>query len=117
MIPKRYDFKPHIAGDTFNGVQITMTLTSEGVTAPIDLTGMAIKIVFKKQDQTTVISTLEIGSGITIDDAVNGVFSIDPFVVFTTPYLYEYDMQFTYSGGNVKTYMKGFFLSKPQITT
>ena len=116
MIPKRYDFKPHIAGDTFNGITITMTLTSSGSTAPIDLTGMAIKIVFRKHGQTTVISTLEIDSGITIDDAENGVFSIDPFTVFATPYTYEYDMQFTYSGGDVKTYMKGFFEAKPQVT-
>ena len=116
MTPKRYNFKPHVAGDTFDGIQITMTLTSSGVTAPIDLTSMAIKIVFKKQDLTPVITTLEIGSGITIDDAVNGVFSVDPFTVWATPYLYEYDMQFTYGGGDVKTYMVGFFDVKPQIT-
>ena len=116
MIAKRYDFKPHIAGDTFNGITITMTLTSGAVTSAIDLTGAAIKIVFKKHSQTTVISTLSIGSGITVDDAENGIFSIDPFTVFATPGTYEYDMQITYSGGNVKTYMKGFFESKPQIT-
>lgn len=117
MIAKQYDFKPHTAGDTFNGVTITMTLTADAVTNPIDLTGVAIKIQFMKQYETTVVKTLEIGSGITIDNATAGVFSIDPFTVFTTPYTYEYDMQFTFSGGDVKTYMKGFFYSKKQITT
>lgn len=116
MIPARYDFKPQIAEDTFNGLQFTATLTTEGVTAPIDLTTVAIKIVFKKQGQTAVTSTLEIGSGITLDDAVNGVFSIDPFTVFAAPYTYDYDIEFTYASGVVKTYLKGLFTVKAQTT-
>ena len=116
MIAKRYNLTPTIAGDTFNGVQFTVTLTSGGTTAPIDLTDMGIKVVFKKQGQSTVISTLEIGSGITLDDAENGVFSIDEFTAFTTPYTYVYDMEFTYSNGTVKTYLKGNFEVLEQIT-
>lgn len=116
MIAKRYNFKPHIAGDTFNGLSFTVTLTSGAVTAPIDLTDVDIKVVFKKQGISTVVSTLEIGSGITLDDAVNGEFSIDAFTVFTTPYTYEYDMQFTYASGVVKTYLKGFFKVLEQIS-
>ena len=117
MIAKRYNFTPHMAGDTFEGIQLTLTLTSGGSTAPIDLTGAAIKIIFKKQDISTTVSTLEIGSGITIDDATGGVFSIDPFTVFAVAYLYEYDMQITFSNGDIKTYMKGFFEVIEQITT
>ena len=111
MIAKRYDFTPHNAGDTFEGITITLSQTVSAVTTPIDLTGATIKIVFKKQDQTTVISTLAIGSGITVDDAAGGVISIDPFTVFATPYTYEYDMEITFNSGTVKTYMKGFFKS------
>ncbi len=117
MIPKRYNFKPCVANDTFNGVTMTITQTSNSITTTVDLTSVAIKIVFKKQDLSPVISTLEIGSGITLDDAVNGVFSIDPFTVFSDAYTYEYDMQFTYSNGDVKTYLKGFFESKAEITS
>jgi len=117
MTPKRYDFTPHVAGDSFEGIQITMTLTSSGVTAAIDLTGAAIKIVFKKQGQSTVISTLEISTGITVDNATGGIFSIDPFTVFSVPYTYEYDMEITFSNGDIKTYMKGFFEVTAQITT
>ena len=116
MIAKRYDFTPHNAGDTFEGITLTLTQTASEVTTPIDLTGATIKIVFKKQDQTTVISTLEIGSGITVDDAEGGVISIDSFIVFATPYLYEYDMEITFNPSTIKTYMKGFFKSVGDIS-
>lgn len=116
MIAGDYNFKTHVAGDTFEGVQITLTLTSGETTSPIDLTGSTIKLQFIKVGNTAVASTLEIGSGITVDDAANGIFSIDPFTVWSDDGIYEYDVQVT-NGSTVKTYMKGEFKVTEQTTT
>lgn len=116
MIPGKYNFKPQYAEDTCNGIQVTATLTSGETTAPIDLTNIAIKMVFKKQGESTAVLTFEIGTGITLTDAENGVFTVDAFTVPTTPYTYVYDIEFTYPSTVVKTYMQGLMEVKPQIT-
>lgn len=114
MIPAIYNFKEQYAGDTFNGIQLTATLNG----SPIDLTNITIKIQFKVSIEKASVKDLIIGTGLTLVDAVNGVFKIDSFTVFTTPNItnYLYDLEFTYSSGVVKTYMKGDFPVKHQIT-
>lgn len=109
-----YNFKPQTAGDTFDGV--SMTITEDGTA--IDLTTVSeIKMVFIRKNTSTVASTLTDGNGITIDSAVDGQFSIDPFTVWTTAGEYDYDLQFTYSGGDVKTYIRGTMRVYIQVTT
>lgn len=109
-----YNFKPQVAGDTFDG--ISLTITEDGT--PIDLTTVSeIKIVFIRRNTSSAASTLTDGSGITIDDAAAGEFSIDPFTVWTTAGEYDYDLQFTYTGGDVKTYLKGTMEVYVQVTT
>ena len=108
MEPKRYDFKPHTSGNTVNGYQVTMTLTSGGTTTPIDLSTIsAIKMVFKKQGQDAVITTFELTTGLSVVDSPNGIWKVDAFTAFADPYLYQYKTEITYTSGVVKTYLVG----------
>jgi hypothetical protein len=110
-----YNFPIQQEGDTFNSVQFTCTTTSNAVTTPIDLTSVSIKMQLRKTYQSEALLTLESGSGITITDAVNGVFRIDEFINISA-YNYLYDIQFTYNSGVVKTYVKGFLEVLKEVT-
>lgn len=114
MIPAVYNIPTQYAGDTFDGFQITVTQTSSDVTIPINLDGITLACKFKKSG-TTVLDLTE-GSGITIIDAEDGVFKIDAFSIPTETGSYNYDIQFTYSDGSVKTYIRGFMKVIEQIT-
>lgn len=114
MTPATYNIPNQYAGDTFDGFQVTVTQTSNDVTTPINLTNITIACKFKK-DSSTVLDLTE-GSGITIVDAEDGIFKIDAFSVPTDAGTYNYDIQFTYSSGSVKTYMRGTMKVIQQIT-
>ena len=47
------------------------------------------------------------GVGITVEDALNGIFKIDAFIIDWTPDLYYYDVEITFLNGVVKTYIQG----------
>lgn len=113
MTPGIYNIPTQYEGDTFDGFQITITQTSEGTTTPINLLGTTITSKFK-QDGTVVLDLSE-GSGITIVDDEAGIFKIDSFTVPSTG-MYEYDIQFVYADGSVKTYLRGSMKVVDQIT-
>lgn len=93
-------------GDTYDGIQFTI-LNTEGNT-PIDLTGVSIRSQFRFGSKTGGIQKeITNGNGITIDDAVNGVFSIDSFIIDWSPDIYYFDVQITFSNGIVRTYIQG----------
>jgi len=109
---QKYNIKKQVFGDTFNGVQFTYQLNN----APIDLTAATIKIQVRKESKTgEVVKTLETGSGITITDATNGVFSIDSFVIDIPVGINYYDIQLT-TGATVKTYVEGIFEVLQDVT-
>lgn len=102
MIPAFKKIKPQLKNDTFNGVRFTLSPTT-------DLTGASIRTQFRKGSKTNPVEVdLSIGSGITVEDLVNGVFVWDEITpldwdVFT----YYYDVQITFASGDVKTYIEG----------
>tara|TARA_R110002153_G_scaffold59259_2_gene161951 strand:- start:5906 stop:6262 length:357 start_codon:yes stop_codon:yes gene_type:complete len=93
-------------GDTYDGVQFTLLNTQDNT--PIDLTGVAIKSQFRYDSKIGGIQKeITDGNGITIDDAVNGVFSIDSFIIDWSPDIYYFDVQITFANGIVRTYIQG----------
>lgn len=106
MTPKTYNFKTQYAGDTFRGLQITVSRTSNSVTTPEDLSH--VNIVFTLSKLGAITLKKEVGSGISLVDAVNGVFKIDSF---TNPSIgnYVYDIEFRYPHGVIETYLTGSF--------
>jgi cytoplasmic iron level regulating protein YaaA (DUF328/UPF0246 family) len=105
-MPEFYKIPNHYKGDTFNGLQFTV-LNTVGLTA-IDLTDVVIKSEFKlnnKRGQT--VQTFIIDTGLTVTDALNGVFQIDPFILDWGISTYYYDIEFTFPNGRIITYIDG----------
>lgn len=97
-----------INNDTYNGAVFTMEVNL----APLDLTDALIELQARRKGSDEIIweidsdSTGSIG-GISITDAVNGVFQIDDQIVAAVPGEFPYDIQFTLASGDVKTYISG----------
>lgn len=92
-------------GDTFNGLQFTLSVN--GVAK--DLTGVGIDCWFRYGNASgDVVKKNTVGAGITLVDAVAGIFKIDPFVVSFSPGVYYYDVEFNFAG-TIKTYVGGNF--------
>lgn len=100
-----------LAGDTYNGFSVTVS--EEG--SPMDLTGSQIQLQAKNSFGHIVID-LKIGSGITLVDAVNGLVRVDSFPVPNIEANLDYDLQMTFSGGLVRTYLKGKIKIKQDVT-
>ena len=96
----------HYKGDTFNGIQYTLLNSSDS--SPIDLTGVSIKTQFRTTSKKgSVILEITSGSGITISDAVNGVFSFDSLIIDWSAGTYYYDVEITFSPEVIKSYIEG----------
>lgn len=110
-------------GDSYNGTQFTVLLGPSGSQAPKDLTQTEIRVQFRQGSKTGPLQK-QIGSGadggITKTDALNGVFSIDAFIVdfpvVGKSTFYHYDVEFIDPNGTVKTYVEGTICVLPQTT-
>jgi hypothetical protein len=108
----KYNFKDHVSGDTFNGVEFEM-LNND---VAINLTNCAIKIQIKPENKGASVLTKNVGSGITITGPSLGVFRLDSFVCSLPAGYYDYDIQFTFPSGVIKTYISGKWRILKQIT-
>lgn len=105
----------HIKGDTFDEVAFEIKINDVAV----NLTGAVIKMQLRKtpNDTTAALSLTSVSSaGITITDAALGQFKINKQIIDIEVFNYSYDIQFTFSGGDVKTYVYGTFNITPEIT-
>ncbi len=106
MAIQQYDIPNALRGDTFEKIDFEL-YESDGTTA-IDLTGATIFMYLKtSKTQGQKVKQFEVGSGFTIDDAVNGKFSLDKQVIKIPVGSYKYDIQFFLSSGDSKTYLEG----------
>jgi len=113
-MPKPYNMPDHYKGDTFDELQFTL---STSPSTPIDLTGALIKCQFRKEKKNGVLKKeLTESDGITITDAINGVFRIDSFILDWTPGKYFYDIQFTFPDTTVVTYIDGSITILQDVT-
>lgn len=111
----RYDIQDQILNDTFNGVIFTF---EDGGGTGIDLTGASIYCDFRYRSKTgEIVKSLETGTGITINDAVNGVMQIDPFIIDWCVDTYWYDIQIDFPSGVIKTYVGGTMKVLQDVTT
>lgn len=119
MAAAEYNFKLQKSGDTFNGLKLTCTRTSEGITTPINLENALLKMQIRKEKACPVIFELssEVGGGITIENAASGIFKIDTFTVpEVSSFKYIYDIEFNFPNGVVKTYINGYFPIESDVT-
>ena len=88
-------------GDTVNALTITILVNG----SPLDLTVIPIRIWWRKHSQKgPVVKQCEIGTGITLIDAVNGIFRVDKFTAFPVA-RYFADVEFNIAG-DIKTYFE-----------
>ena len=113
MLPGTYNFPSYLKGDTINDTVFTVTQTISGVSSPVDLTGAIIKAKFKNGNN--VIDKTN-GSGITVSDAINGVFQINAFSIALAG-VYHYDIEFTFSDGTIRSYLQGTITIQNDVTS
>ena len=105
----------HTKGDTFN--EVAFEVKKNGTA--INLTGATIKMQLRKcySDVTSALALTSVSSaGITITGASAGQFKINAQIIDIEVFNYVYDIQFTLSSGEVKTYVKGGFNIIPEVT-
>jgi hypothetical protein len=99
-----YNITDAITNTTFEGVEFTVTFN----TLPLDLTGADIKMnVVNKKFINSQNYQYSVGNGITITDAVNGVFTFDEQIITIPSGLWKYDITFHLADGSVHTLIKG----------
>ena len=103
----------HIKSDTFEAVNFEINVD----TIPVDLTDTTIRMQLRKEYGGVVgLSLTSVASaGITITDAVNGLFRINQQIINIPAFNYIYDIEFDFDGV-VKTYISGNFLIKNDVT-
>ena len=103
----------HIKGDTFEAVNFEIKIDN----VVVDLTDTIIRMQLRKEYGGVVALSLTsvANAGITITDAVNGLFKINKQVINADAYNYIYDIQFDFDGV-IKTYISGNFLIKNDVT-
>jgi hypothetical protein len=112
---KIYNFPDIVNGDTFKVRDVS--IKNDTTETPIDLTDCLIKCEFRKDTKLgVVVETLEVGSGITLSDAVNGIFTIDNFNVNWGAGVYYYDFQFTFPNEVIQTYFGGYMKLIQDVT-
>jgi hypothetical protein len=95
---------------------LTKTLTiTDDADAAIDLSAATIKMEVRAAVASTVLFTFETGDGITVGGADDNVITISKLVDITAG-SYLYDLEITYSGGEVQTLIKGSFTVTADIT-
>ena len=103
----------HKRGDTFENVNFELKIND----VVYDLTNTEIRMQLRKVYGGVVALDLTsvADAGITITDAVNGLFKINQQIINIEAYNYIYDIQFDFDG-DVKTYISGNFLITNDVT-
>jgi len=102
----------HKKGDTFKSVNF------EVVGNPILPSLSVVKMQLRKECGEVIALSLtsDLNAGITITNAVAGLFKINTQIIDIPKSMYIYDIQLTFSDGMVKTWLSGFFTIECDIT-
>ena len=103
----QFDYLPAVRGDTMEALQVTLTWDETG--DPVNLTGAVIVSTFRQcTPDGPSVYVAEIGTGITVNDAVNGVYTVNEFKAeFPGGGTYWFDNEVTLSDGFVTTSVIG----------
>lgn len=103
-----------IKGDTFEEVTFEVKINNVAV----DLTDAIIKMQLRKSKCGVIGLSLtsEDNAGLTILNALNGLFCINKQIINIEAYNYVYDIQITFADGVVKTWISGNFQIIEDVT-
>lgn len=117
LIGFKYDFKNIRRGDTYKGAELRVNNITQGI--PIDLTGVSIRMQMKRlhNDRGQVFKELSTANGLmTITDPTDGKFTINAFNMNIPAGQYQYDIEFTFTGNIVQTYIFGTWVVVEDVT-
>ena len=108
-----YNFT-HIKGDTFDEMPFAIVKNS----VALNLTGATIRMQLRSECGGLIALSLTsvASAGITITNAVNGLFKINKQIINIASGNYAYDLEILISDGTVKTWLSGEFLIESDIT-
>lgn len=108
-----YNFE-HIKGDTFEAVNFELLKNN----VAINLTGAVIRMQLRSECGGLIALSLTsvASAGITITNALNGLFKINKQIINIASGNYAYDLEIDFSDGTVKTWLSGSFLIECDIT-
>jgi glyoxylate utilization-related uncharacterized protein len=103
----------HKRGDTFEAVNFEIMINEVAV----DLTDTVIRMQLRKEYGGVIALNLTSidNAGLTIIDAINGLFKINEQIINIDAGNYLYDIQFNFDG-EIKTYVSGNFLITNDVT-
>ena len=103
-----------IRNDTFEVV--TFAMIRDAVV--VDLTGATIRMMLRevKTQVSPDLSLTSPAGGITITDAVNGLFEIDKQIISIDAKVYFHDLEVEESSGQVTTVIAGEFTVEQDVT-
>jgi glyoxylate utilization-related uncharacterized protein len=103
----------HKRGDTFEAVNFEIMINEVAV----DLTDTVIRMQLRKEYGGVIALNLTSidNAGLTIIDAINGLFKINEQIINIDAGNYLYDIQFDFDG-EIKTYVSGNFLITNDVT-
>jgi hypothetical protein len=108
-----YNFT-HIKGDTFDEMPFAIVKNS----VALNLTGATIRMQLRSECGGLIALSLTsvASAGITITNAVGGLFKINKQIINIASGNYAYDLEILFSDGTVKTWLSGEFLIECDIT-
>jgi hypothetical protein len=108
-----YNFT-HIKGDTFDEMPFAILKNAVAV----NLTGAIIRMQLRSECGGLIALSLTsvASAGITITNAVGGLFKINKQIINIASGNYAYDLEILFSDGTVKTWLSGEFLIECDIT-
>lgn len=109
-----YNFKNHRKGDSFDGVEFTITVNS----SPLILTGASIRMDMRETPLGTLVKSFySPDGGITISSPTTaGKFVLDKQIIDIPAFKYYYDIQILLETDEIHTYIWGFFEVKQDVT-
>jgi hypothetical protein len=87
------------------------------LTTPLNLVGATVTIQFKLDAWSPMALQISTANAIAITDGVNGVLTINQFLVNIPEGLYNYDCLILTSDGMKRTYYRGIMNVEQPITT
>lgn len=117
----------HRKGDTFHGETFNMKEMVDGVLSPMSLVDAHIRIDFRVNANSPIVirmtnfdtgDPVHPGGGITIVNAEEGIWQIDPQIINILPGKYVYDVEFTFPGDpqDIQTLIEGDWTIVQDIT-
>lgn len=114
-LPGRYTIPAAVTGDTFAGIP-EMSVTVNGDPPTVALASVRMQFRTSADAASASLALTSSGGDITINSAANWNITVEPFEITLAAANYVYDIEFTDTGGTVRTYVTGTWAIASDVT-